>query len=419
MVTKSWIGCGLAGNLAILACLVLLPAGSLAAQELIAPKSGGAVRLMPSDSAILESTENRKDLPCTVTPDKPSLGFDLKFHVGYEVSVPLKELAGSENQLTMVFRVTSENSPNKDAAYFSQHIAVPAIDSDEGGPAYLEGAFNVGEGKYHVDWLMRDRAERMCSFHWDADANLSARDKPMTLDIPGGTVQALDPEIFKPESPIQRQPKPEPFNVKVMVNFAPQDANSAALQPLDTGALLSVLRSISREPRICKFSIVAYNMQQQKVIYRQDNAPQIDFPALGKAIKSLHLGTVDLKHLTQKHSDTDFLTQLMSTEIKEDPKDSLDALIFAGPKVMLDDGLAPETLKQFSDVKFPVFYLNYNANPQANPWRDAIGNAVRFLKGAEYTISRPRDLFFAWTEIMGRIVKSKQGRSATVDAAWQ
>ena len=404
----------MAGNRTILACLALWPFNYLCAQDMIAP-AGAVVRLMPSDSAILESTENRKDLPCTVTPDKAILGFDLKFHLGYEVSVPIRELVGSENQLTMVFRVTPENRPD-DGIYFSQHFQVPAIDRDEGGPAYLDGAFIVGEGKYHVDWLMRDRAERMCSFHWDAEASLPAKDKQMTLDIAAGAVQAVDPEVFKQEPPIQREQKPAPLNVKVMVNFAPQDANSAALQPLDTRALLSMLRSISREPRICKFSVVAYNMQQQKVIYRQDEASQIDFPALGQAVKSLRLGTVDLKHLVQKHSDTDFLAQLMTSEVK-DPKDSLDALIFAGPKVMLDDGLTPDTLKQLSDVKFPVFYMNYNSNPQANPWRDAIGNTVRFLKGVEYTISRPRDLFFAWTEIIGRIVKSKVGRPATADAA--
>ena len=376
--------------------------------------SGGLVRLMPSDAAILESTENRKDLPCTVTPDKAALGFDLKFHLGYDVSVPIKELAGTDNQLTMVFRVTPENHP--DGVYFAQHFQVPAIDRDEGGPAYLDGTFNVGEGKYHVDWLMRDRAERMCSFHWDSEATLPAKDKQMALDIPAGAVQAIDPEVFKQEPPILREQKPAPLNVKVMVNFAPQEANSSALQPADTRALLSLLRSISREPRISKFSVVAYNMQQQKVIYRQDEASQIDFPALGQAVKSLRLGTVDLKHLVQKHSDTDFLSQLMTSEMK-DPKDNLDALIFAGPKVMLEDAVPLDTLKQVSDVKFPVFYMNYNANPQMNPWRDAIGNAVRILKGAEYTISRPRDLFFAWSEIIGRIVKSKVGRVATVEAA--
>lgn len=373
----------------------------------------GLVRLMPSDGAILESQENRKDLPCTVTPDKPVLGFDLKYHVNYEVMVPIKELVGTDNHLTMVFRVIPDGHP--DGVYFSQHFQVPAIERDEGGPAYLNGSFIVGEGKYHIDWLMRDRSERMCSFHWDSEATLPLKDKQMTLDITAGAVQAIDPEIFKQEPPIQREQKPKSLHVKVMMNFAPQDANGSALQPLDTRALLSMLRSIAREPRISQFSIVAYNMQQQKVFYRQDAASQIDFPALGDAVKSLRLGTVDLKQLIQKHSDTDFLSQLITNELK-DPKDDLDALIFAGPKVMLDDGVSGETLRQLSDVKFPVFYMNYNANPTVNPWRDAIGNAVRVLKGSEYTISRPRDLFFAWSEIMGRIVKSKMGRAATAEA---
>jgi hypothetical protein len=410
MVPKSRIGFGLAGHRALLASFAFLPC--LSAQQIMTPTEG-PVRLLPSDAAILESTENRKDLPCTVTPDKPVLGFDLKYHVNFEVTVGLKELVGSENQLTVIFRVTPES--HSDGTYFSEHFQVPAIDHDEGGPAYLNGSFNVGEGKYHIDWLMRDRSERMCSFHWDSEASLSPKDKQMTLEIAAGAVQALDPEVFKQEPPIQREQKPAPLNVKVMMNFAPQDANGSALQPLDTRALLSMLRSIAREPRIAKFSVVAYNMQQQKVIYRQEEASQIDFPALGQAVKSLRLGTVDLKHLVQKHSDTEFLTQLMTSEIK-DPKDNLDALIFAGPKVMLDDGVSAETLKQLSDVKYPVFYMNYNANPQLNPWRDAIGSAVRVLKGAEFTISRPRDLFFAWAEIIGRIVKSKVGRAATAEA---
>ena len=43
--------------------------------------------------------------------------------------------------------------------------------------------------------------------------------------------------------------------------------------------------------------------------------------------------------------------------------------------------------------------------------RDAIGSAVKRLKGYEYTISRPRDLWYAWTEIMSRIVKFRVGKS--------
>ena len=88
-------------------------------------------------------------------------------------------------------------------------------------------------------------------------------------------------------------------------------------------------------------------------------------------------------------------------------------MIIAGPKVNVEGGLQQESFRDVGDLNFPLFYMNYNLNPTANPWRDAIGTAVKTLKGSEFTISRPRDLFFAWSEIIGRIVKSKFGRTAT------
>ena len=400
----------------ILCLLIVAPIART--QELMpAGMPGGVVMLFNSDAAVLEAQEVRKDLPCTVTPVKPVLGFDLKFHSGYEVTVPLRELAGSENMLTMVFRVVPEGHAEK-ATYFSQHIAVPSIAEDAGGPAFLQGSFDVGEGKYHIDWLMRDRAERICSNFWDIEAVLPPRDKQMALDISPGAVQVADPEPFKQEPPVERGALGEPLNVKVVVNFAPQDASAATLQPLDLNALVSILRNIAREPRITRFSIVAFNMQEQRVIYRQDSASQIDFPALGKALKTLNLGTVDLKQLSQKHGDSEFLSKLITKELAEDHQ-PLDAVIFAGPKVMLEDGLPDETLRQLADVKTPVFYMNYNLNPQVNPWRDAIGTAVKAARGVEFTISKPRDLFFSWTEIVHRIIKSKFDKTSGGAAASQ
>jgi hypothetical protein len=388
-------------------CALIAVCAPLSAQNLLpTAEPGGAVRLFTSDAAVLEAQETRKDLPCTVSPVKPVLGFDLKYHAGYDVTIPLRDLAGGDNQLTVVFRVTPD-SKKDEPIYFSQRWNVPAIDSDAGGSATLNGTFDVGEGKYHVDWLMRDRAERVCSFNWDAEANLPAKDKQMALDIAPGVVRPFETEPFKQEPPVERQRNDGPLNVKVIVNFAPQDSMSASLQPIDTNALVSILRSISREPRITRFSIVAFNMQEQRVIYRQEDASQIDFPSMGEALHSLNLGTVDLKRLSQKHGDADFLTNFITQEINNNDKAAPDAVIIAGPKVMIENGVQQDALKQMGDLKFPVFYMNYNVNPTANPWRDAIGTAVKALKGSEFTISRPRDLFFVWSEIIGRIVKFK------------
>jgi hypothetical protein len=364
---------------------------------------GGVVRILNTDSAVLEAQDVRHDLPCTVTPVKPLLGFDLRFHAGYEVSLPLREAAGKDGLLTTVFRVVPTDRKDAAAVYFSHRMTVPDIEEDAKGTAYLQGTFDLGEGNYHVDLLMRDRSERVCSFHWEVTAELPAKDKNLNLMIPSGAAEASEREPFKQEPPIEHSGAQQPLKVKVMVNFAPQKTYSATLEPLDTNALVSILRSISREPRIGKVSVVAFNVQQQRVVYRQQEADQIDFPALGEALRSLNLGTVDLKLLGQKRGETDFLTELITEEMGSGQHP--DAVIFAGPKVMLEEAVAPETLRKLSDVTYPVFYMNYNLDPRVNPWRDAIGTAVKRLNGYEYTISRPRDLWYAWTEIMSRILR--------------
>ncbi len=72
----------------------------------------GHVNIFNTDLAVLEAGETRKDLACTVTPSKPALGFDLRFHAGYDVTIPLKELAGGENSLNILFRVEQQNHPD-------------------------------------------------------------------------------------------------------------------------------------------------------------------------------------------------------------------------------------------------------------------------------------------------------------------
>src|SRR5580693_4680043 len=77
------------------------------AQAPLAGTAGNALHMMNTDLAVLEARDVRKDLPCTVTPVKPVLGFDLRFHSGYDIALPLREIAGNGDLLTIIFRVTS------------------------------------------------------------------------------------------------------------------------------------------------------------------------------------------------------------------------------------------------------------------------------------------------------------------------
>ena len=138
---------------------------------------------------------------------------------------------------------------------------------------------------------------------------------------------------------MEREQTDNPLNVKVVVNFAPQDSGSATLQPLDTNALISILRNIAREPRIGKFSIVAFNMQEQRVIYRQEGLPdRLPGPREGaEGAQPGHGGFEAVEPEAWRHG---IPGQPDHEGAEGREQEQPDAVIFAGPKVMLEDGLS-------------------------------------------------------------------------------
>jgi hypothetical protein len=253
---------------------------------------------------------------------------------------------------------------------------------------------------------MRDRSERICSSGWDVAAEFTPKDKPIPLFIkPNNISQTSVTAFFNETSEHLGKPVGQGLSVKVLVNFAPQLQGSASLKRSDVEALVSILKSIQRDPHVSRISLVAFNMDETRIVYRQDTAEQIDFPALGKALEAMKLGTVNVASLGDKYRTTNFLEQLIQTEMKSTPRP--DAVIFAGPKAMLDADVPQEDLRRIGIIECPVFYLNYNLNPQSVPWKDSISHAIRVFKGTEYTISRPRDLWLSTTEVVDRILRWK------------
>jgi len=93
----------------------------------------------------------------------------------------------------------------------------------------------------------------------------------------------------------------------------------------------------------------------------------------------------------------------MQTEMSSN---GFDALVLAGPKVALKNSVA-DKLKPLGDVNYPVFYINYAPDAPTAPWRDSMSHVVKLFKGTEFTITRPRDLWYSLSEMVSRIVKSR------------
>ena len=151
--------------------------------------SGGAFRILNTDQAIFEAGENRQDLPCSVISIKPILGFDLRFHSGYEVSVPLRELSGSENMLTMLFRVTPLD-PAKPAGLLHPPDEGPEHRRGCQGRCYFQGGLRLGRGSLQGRMAdARPDGTRLFLLLGSRVRLCSAKDKQVALALGQGAIQ--------------------------------------------------------------------------------------------------------------------------------------------------------------------------------------------------------------------------------------
>lgn len=387
----------------LLTTVAMIVSGGAFAQSVIPGlEPGGTGHLLPSDSAILDLHVPRRDFPCTINFFKPELGMDFMFHTGYRVRIPIRELGGEANVLTIVFRVYADEHEDK-ASHFVQKFKVPSMRENATGEAALDGTFRLGEGKYHLDWLVRDIDERVCASFWDLEAKIDANQAVLAEAVPKNIVEPSGNVFAQPFTADEKE-SGGPLYLRIIVNVAPQDIGRATLAPADLQTLAAILHRIAREPQVGRYSLVACSLPGRQVLYRQENEPQLRLPRLGDALRTLSLGKVDVKDLAMRNGETQFLADLIRNELK---KDRPDAVIFVGPKCPLDSNVSSEIIADLKAIGIPVFYLTYTNNPLQYPWRDAIGHVVKELRGFQYTITYPRDLFNAWSDVLSRILKAK------------
>jgi hypothetical protein len=364
---------------------------------------GAGFHLQHEDMAVLESGEPRADFSCRVTPEKPALGFDLRFHADYRVTVPIKVLADAGGWLQVLMRVRPAENGEK-PVYLVHRFAVPGFPLGARGEGLVVGGFDLGLGRYHVDWMMRDRGGRVCSLHWESEAKLAGGQRNLPLTLEPNMVAERVEGPFDREPPVERAAT-QPLHVKILLNLSPARPQEIILKPEDAVVLLSILRSITREPRVSRFTLVAFNLREQKIIYRQDNAEKIDFAGLGKALQAPTAGTVNYRLLQDRQSETHFVTKLLIDQLGERTASS-DAIIIVGPKVALEKKVPLESLKEGGAPSCPIFYLNYNPNPIDQPFPDTIGSALKAYKRAfAYNIVLPRNLGAAMRDMLSRISK--------------
>ncbi len=366
-----------------------------------------AAPIPPGDAAVFGSEGRRDESRCEVSPGKPQIGFDLRFHSGYTLAVPLEKLAGAGNGLRVLMRVAPLDDP-RGARYFAGWVRVPPLGSKLHGEAQFTGEFDVGPGRYSVEWLLGAGEKRLCSARWELEAKTPAWLRDGATPLAANAIAECPKDLFRQAPPVRRDRDDRLLRVKLLVNFSPCAAGKITLSPEELEAIVSIMRTVVREPRLGRFSLVAFSLREEKVLFRQTDVPVIDFEALGSAVKALRFGTIDYRRLTDRMSGARFLEGLLTEDAGR--RQSFDAIIIIGPKAMLETNIPRQALLSDGWPSCPVFYLNYNSDPRGNPWRDAIGAALKVYHGLEYAIVRPSDLASALSDMRARLYEGRPER---------
>jgi hypothetical protein len=371
--------------------IALLLASTCAAQVIVdSARLGNVLK-------VLEPRAGEQPLRCEVTPIKPSLNFSFRFQAGYVVRVPMNQYSGAGHGWAMVTRITPEGGGQK-PVYLVGRTRLPSIPKTKVN-VEVGGGYLLGEGRYEVQWTLLDDTDRVCRGSWHVDARLGRRERQLNLAMPRDTVAD-----FTLRGRSDRKPGPDdaaPFRLTVLLDAAPLDPFRTRLRASDRVILLGLLSSLLERVPARSVRLVVFNLDQQKILLRQDALAPNALGRVAQSLNGLELGRVDYHVLQNPQGHVGLLAGLMNQELhSETPSD---VVVILGPETRYVDKLPPTALEephgavpQFFNFRFKPYFRGDLDLP------DSISLATAKVKGKTIVIRAPADFARAIEQIERR-----------------
>jgi hypothetical protein len=169
---------------------------------------------------------------------------------------------------------------------------------------------------------------------------------------------------------------------------------------------MASLAGLLQQTPCASVRLIAFSLQQQREIFRQDHFDASGFLKLSQAIGDLELGTISVHTLQNRLGWVDLLARLSNQEVTA--ADLSDVVIFLGPATMLDHKVPPENLKPRETSNPRFFYFEYY--PQ---WRggsefpDSIEHLTKARQGTIFKIHSPGE----WAQAIQKMLRQQKAGS--------
>jgi hypothetical protein len=365
------------------ALMALLMAGTAMAQYVIDPVRG---------ARFLAAHSSDQPLHCEVIPVPARLSFSFRFQTGYVVRMPLKQYEGTGHHWNILMRVTP--AAGGDPFYFGSYTRLRNAPKTN-AQGEFGGVYQVGEGRYAVDWLLADDLNRSCRKSWKVEAKLDGKERLLKLGMAANTA---GPVTFRRWSqPTDSDVRPL-GRLTVLLHAAPLYPRSTRFRIQDRVLLVSSLASLLEALPAHSVRVVVFNLDQQKELFRQDDLTPDSFSQIAQSTSNLQLQVVDYRVLQNRRGHISLLADLIKQELEASQPS--DQVIFLGPTSRFYDKVPDLALEQRSDSTPQFFYFQYKPYwGREADFPDSVAMAIRKVKGKTMLIHTPDEFARAISEV--------------------
>ena len=327
-------------------------------------------------------------LDCDVITFKPFLDFAFRFEAGYIIHCSLEQFEGQAAMLGTLLRVTPEKGP---PVTLGQQFKLPSLSPEERAKLNwrhvhnnfeISGVFLMGEGRCPVELALLDNRSRIYRKSWHVEAYLHGKEAKAPLILKPGTVSAIS---FPPWEGASGDKKG--LRITVLVDAAPMNPAARKIHAWDRAFLLGSVSSVLRKLPLSSVRLVAFNLEQQREVFRDDDFDRTDLRRLSTALSDLELGSVSFQVLQRPAGWSDLLVNLLNREAQLNP--AADAVIFLGPHNRIDREIPPEFLTKAEALR--LYYFEYYPQ-RGSDFPDTIQRLISAQKGLTLKLHSPGDL---------------------------
>ena len=324
-------------------------------------------------------------LHCEVMPVPATLSFSFRFQTGYVVRMPLKEYAGAGHHWNVLLRVTPYGGSQ--SFYLGSYTRLRSVPKTNTHGEY-GGVYQVGVGRYSVDWMLADDMNRVCRKSWKVEARLDSKDRGLRVGMNPNTAGPLTFARWSPQTDDNRAP--QVGRLTVLLHAAPLYPRSTRFRIQDRLLLVGSLAALLEALPARSVRVVVFNLDQQKELFRQDDLTPDSFAQVAQSTSNLQLQVVDYRVLQNRRGHISLLSDLINQELAA--AQPSDKVIFLGPTSRYYDKLPEAAFEQPAGVAPQFFYFQYKPYwGREASFPDSVAMAIKKLKGKTILIHSPEE----------------------------